>query len=75
MNKELAKDTLEKLQVAVARFDASLGKIDLYGENHHAEAYDDIIEFLKAHQGHRVWLINDYFEGVDDEKDTDVKTP
>jgi hypothetical protein len=73
MNKELPKDTLEKLQVTIARLDASLSKIALYSETHHDESYDDLIEFLKDHQGHAVWLINDYFDEGDNETHPNTK--
>lgn len=62
INKKIPQDTLEKLKLAVKRFEMTLRQIEIYGEEYSFNFFEDEILFLEEHKGHNVWLIDDYFE-------------
>ena len=68
INKKLPEDTLHKLKLAVKRFEMSLQKIELFGEEYYFDGFEEELDFLEEHEGHNVWLIDDYFGGVKNTK-------
>jgi len=62
MNRVLKEDTLDKLKIAMARFNSSIEQIEMFGEKYVIHSFEDIILFLEQHKGHKVYLIDDYFD-------------
>ncbi len=62
VNKKLDPKTLEKLLLAIKRFEVSLRQIPFMGEGYEVPFYEEMIEFLQTHEGHDVWFIDDYYD-------------
>lgn len=62
MDKEIPKDLLDKLKIINTRVNMSLRNTGLYEEQYYNYFFEDIIDFLKQHKGHKVILIDDYYE-------------
>lgn len=63
MNRKLpAKEIYDKLSLLAKRFVLSLRESGLYAKDYDYDWNDDLLEFLKGHKEHDVWLINDFFD-------------
>ena len=68
MNKRIKPDALEQLQLAVKRFEVTLQKVDLFGEDYYCDFFEDELEFLKEHKSHNVWIVDNYFSETEQKR-------
>ncbi len=63
INKEIPKETQDKVILAVTRFNVSITQVDFFGDGFKGiEYYNEIIEFMSKHVNHKLFLIDDYFK-------------